>query len=144
MTAALRRLRANAVARPLRPPTSIARAGEQLGFVQADPIRAPARAQDEILRHRARNYPAGDLERRYASLGLAEDILYAYGFLPRSVAGLLHPRKARRLTALERRVLDTVREVGRVHPAALEAASSTPRSPASSRFWRTDADRRAR
>ena len=114
-------MRAMAASRSLRPPTSLARAVEQLGFVQADPIRAPARAQDLILRHRARGYRAGDLERRYASLVLEEDILYAYGFLPRSVATLLHPRKARRLTALERRVLDAVREGGRIHPADLEA-----------------------
>jgi uncharacterized protein len=110
-----------AASRSLRPLTSLARAVEQLGFVQADPIRAPARAQDLILRHRARGYRAGDLERRYASLGLEEDILYAYGFLPRSVARLLHPRKARRLTALERRVLAVVRDSGRAHPAELEA-----------------------
>ena len=36
-----------------------------MGFVQADPIRAPARAQDLILRHRVNNYRAGELERRY-------------------------------------------------------------------------------
>jgi uncharacterized protein YcaQ len=36
----------------------------RLGFVQADPIRSPARAQDLILRHRVKDYFAGDLERR--------------------------------------------------------------------------------
>jgi uncharacterized protein len=102
-------------------PTSLGRAVEQLAFVQADPIRSPARAQDLILRHRVDDYRAGDLERRYASLRIEEDILYAYGFLPRPIAGLLQPRRARRLTALERRVLDAVREGGRVHPGELEA-----------------------
>ena len=43
------------------------------GFVQADPIRAPARAQDLILRHRVKGYHAGDLERRYSALGIEED-----------------------------------------------------------------------
>jgi len=41
-----------------------------MGFVQADPIRAPARAQDLILRHRVKDYHAGDLERRYATLDI--------------------------------------------------------------------------
>ena len=34
-----------------------------MSFVQADPIRAPARAQDLTLRHRVKDYRAGDLER---------------------------------------------------------------------------------
>jgi uncharacterized protein len=121
MTAPQRRIRAMAVSRSMFAPTSLARAVRRLGFVQADPIRAPARAQDLILRHRVEGYRAGDLERRYASLRIEEDLLYAYGFLPRSIAALLQPRRARRLTALERRVLDAVRELGRVHPAQLEA-----------------------
>ena len=41
--AALRRF---AVARSLFPPAQLSAALDQLGFVQADPIRAPARAQD--------------------------------------------------------------------------------------------------
>ena len=45
-------LRRYAVARTLFKPTTLARAIDKLGFVQADPIRAPARAQDLILRHR--------------------------------------------------------------------------------------------
>src|SRR5262249_15394219 len=65
-------LRHYAVARTLFKPTTLARAIEQLAFVQADPIRAPARAQDLVLRHRVRNYHAGDLERRYARLGIEE------------------------------------------------------------------------
>jgi hypothetical protein len=56
---------ATAVARTLFRPTTLSRAIDKLGFVQADPIRAPARAQDLILRHRVAGYRAGDLERRY-------------------------------------------------------------------------------
>lgn len=118
----LDRLRAHAVTHALPAPAALAAAIEGLGFVQADPIRAPARAQDLVLRHRVVDYRAGDLERRYPELGLDEDTLYAYGFLPRRVSELLHPRPRTRLTALERRVLDAVREAGAVHPRALEAA----------------------
>ena len=57
-----------AVSRSLFPPTTLKRALHKMGFVQADPIRAPARAQDLILRHRVNGYRAGDLERRYATL----------------------------------------------------------------------------
>ena len=47
-------LRRYAVARTLFTPTTLPRAIGTLGFVQADPIRAPARAQDLTLRHRVR------------------------------------------------------------------------------------------
>jgi uncharacterized protein YcaQ len=56
-------LRRQAVARSLFPPTSLPDAFDALGFVQADPIRARARAQDLILRHQVVDYRAGDLER---------------------------------------------------------------------------------
>ena len=42
-------LRRFAVVRSLFPPTTLKRAIHRMGFVQADPIRAPARAQDLIL-----------------------------------------------------------------------------------------------
>ena len=58
-------LRRFAVARSLFAPTTLRRALARMGFVQADPIRAPARAQDLILRQRVKDYRAGDLERRY-------------------------------------------------------------------------------
>jgi uncharacterized protein YcaQ len=58
-------LRRYAIARSLFKPTTLGRAIAKLGFVQADPIRAPARAQDLTLRHRVVNYRAGDLELRY-------------------------------------------------------------------------------
>jgi uncharacterized protein len=51
--------------------------------VHADPIRAPARAQDLILRHRVKNYAAGDLERHYSALAIEEDFFVNYGFVPR-------------------------------------------------------------
>ena len=73
MPISLKDLRRYAIARSLFKPTTLKRAIEKLGFVQADPIRAPARAQDLTLRHRVKGYRAGDLERRYPSLALEED-----------------------------------------------------------------------
>jgi uncharacterized protein len=87
-------LRRFAVARSLFHPTTLKRALHRMGFVQADPIRAPARAQDLILRHRVKNYCAGDLERGYAKLGVEEDFFINYGFVTREVQALMHPRLA--------------------------------------------------
>lgn len=92
MSITLEDLRRFAVRRSLFPPTTLKRAIEQMAFVQADPIRAPARAQDLTLRHRVRGYRAGDLERRYVQLGIEEDFFINYGFMPRSVQALMHPR----------------------------------------------------
>jgi uncharacterized protein YcaQ len=118
---AIRALRAHAIAHSLFRPTTLQAAIDRLGFVQADPIRSPARAQDLILRHRVESYRAGDLERHYASLNVEEDYLYAYGFLSRPVWNLLHPRKLTALRALERKVLDLVISLGEAHPAHLTA-----------------------
>ena len=52
MPMTLDQLRRYAIARSLFKPTTLRRAIDKLGFVQADPIRAPARAQDLTLRHR--------------------------------------------------------------------------------------------
>ena len=87
-------LRRYAVARTLFKPTTLPQAIKKLGFVQADPIRAPARAQDLTLRHRVKDYRAGDLERRYPRLAVEEDCLVNYGFLPREHLALMHPRVA--------------------------------------------------
>jgi uncharacterized protein YcaQ len=119
-------LRRHAVARSLFAPTTLGRAIAKLGFVQADPIRAPARAQDLTLRHRVRDYRAGDLERRYPKLAVEEDFLVNYGFLPRDVVALMHPREARTpwtkaRWAQARAVLNFVRERGAVHPAEVDA-----------------------
>src|SRR3982074_1306814 len=88
----LDQLRSFAVARSLFAPTTLRRAMHKLGFVQADPIRAPARAQDLTLRHRVKDYRAGDLERRYAKLGVEEDFFLSYGFVTSSLQALMHPR----------------------------------------------------
>jgi hypothetical protein len=117
----LRSLRSYAITQSLFPPTTLPDAIDRLGFVQADPIRSPARAQDLILRHRVLGYRAGDLERQYASLDVEEDYLYAYGFLSKPVWQLLHPRKTPPLRTLEKKVLETVTRLGEAHPRALEA-----------------------
>jgi uncharacterized protein YcaQ len=85
-------LRRFAVARSLFPPTTLQRALDTFGFVQADPIRAPARAQDLTLRHRVKNYRVGDLERLYARLDVHEDFFVNYGFVTTAVSRLMHPR----------------------------------------------------
>jgi uncharacterized protein YcaQ len=118
-------LRRYAVARTLFAPTALGRAIERLGFVQADPIRAPARAQDLTLRHRVKDYRAGDLERRYPRLAVEEDCLVNYGFLPRAHLALMHPRTPKRVwdAATRRRAADVlafVRERGPTHPRDVE------------------------
>src|ERR1700759_17579 len=85
-------LRRFAVARSLFTPTTLGNALDQFGFVQADPIRAPARAQDLILRHRVNGYRAGDPEREYHTLGIEEDFFIVYGFVSRRLQALMHPR----------------------------------------------------
>ncbi len=119
-------LRRYAVTRTLFAPTSLSAAISRLGFVQADPIRAPARAQDLTLRHRVKNYCAGDLERRYAALGIEEDFFVNYGFLPRSTQSLMHPRTPRSAWPKARAqqaqgVLAFVQERGVVHPREVDA-----------------------
>jgi uncharacterized protein len=126
-------LRRFAVARSLFPVTTLKRALDRMGFVQADPIRAPARAQDLTLRHRVRNYRAGDLERRYAELGLEEDFFVNYGFVTRRLQALMHPRTETGVPAdapspwpAERRarskaLLAFVRRRGEAHPREVDA-----------------------
>ncbi len=118
-------LRRYAVARTLFKPTTLLRAIGKLGFVQADPIRAPARAQDLTLRHRVVGYRAGDLERRYARLPVDEDALVNYGFLPSKHLALLHPRIVAKKWSPETKkkaaeVLAFIREHGPTHPRLVE------------------------
>ncbi len=123
--AALRRI---AVAHSLFTPTTLARAITRMGYVQADPIRAPARAQDLILRHRVKDYRIDDLERRYPKLDIQEDALHNYGFFPQKNLELLYPRRVSgRLQrfldehkTLKKSVLHYLGEHGEVHPRTLE------------------------
>ena len=127
-TVPLESLRAYAVRRSLFAPTSLPAAIAAMGFVQLDPIRAPARAADLILRHRVAGYHAGDLDRGYPDMPLAEDYLHVYGVMPAPTQALLHPRpplewhvdsEHPRLAAC---VLAHVRARGVTHPRDLHAA----------------------
>ncbi|MBF6347743.1 MULTISPECIES: DNA glycosylase AlkZ-like family protein [Nocardia] len=121
-------LRANAVSWSLpQTPGTLAGALADMEFVQADPIRAPARAQDLILRQRVRGYRAGDLDRHYRELGIDEDMVYAYGYIVPRLRSLLHPRRHPRATngayphdTRSAEVLEFVRERGVVHPRELQ------------------------
>lgn len=126
MTITMDTLRRYAVARTLFAPTTLPKAITKLGFVQADPIRAPARAQDLTLRHRVTGYRAGDLERRYAKLDIEEDFFVNYGFLPRATQALMHPRTPKTaVTAARRKQMDAVlafvQAHGVVHPRVVDA-----------------------
>jgi uncharacterized protein YcaQ len=119
-------LRRHAIARSLFRPTTLPRALDRLGFVQADPIRAPARAQDLILRQRVARYRAGDLERRYPALDVEEDVFINYGFVTPRVQALMHPRRVvGRFSGGRARqsqeLLAFVRERGPVHPRDVDA-----------------------
>lgn len=118
-------LRRAAIARSLFTPTTLQRALDMLGFVQADPIRAPARAQDLTLRHRVIGYRAGDLERRYADLDVHEDVFVNYGFVTGAVQALMHPRGGRAPWPAARgrhvrALLNFVRARGSVHPREVD------------------------
>jgi uncharacterized protein YcaQ len=118
-------LRRHAVARSLFPPTSLPSALDALGFVQADPIRAPARAQDLTLRHRVTNYRAGDLEREYPRLDVHEDFFINYGIVTDRVFRLMHPRGGQVPWSAARgrhvkRLLDFIRVRGPVHPRQVD------------------------
>ena len=118
-------LRRHAIARSLFRPVTLQEALDRLGFVQADPIRAPARAQDLTLRHRVTGYRSGDLERQYTRLDVHEDFFVNYGFVSGAVSALMHPRggptpwsaaRGRQVRAL----LDFVRSRGEVHPREVD------------------------
>jgi len=129
----LEELRRLTVSQSLFSPTTLKRALDRMKFLQADPIRAPARAQDLILRHRVRDYRAGDLERQYAKLGIEEDFFINYGFVTRELQALMHPRSDSRVPAESRlpwpaarrkraqQLLEFVRERGTVHPRHVDA-----------------------
>ncbi len=122
----LGQLRRYAISRSLFKPTSLPRAMSRLGFVQADPMRAPARAQDLILAQRVKDYRAGELERRYPRMAIEEAFFVNYGFLPRETLALMHPRGAppawnARMEARAREVLAFVRQHGGTRPRDVQA-----------------------
>jgi uncharacterized protein len=120
-------LRAFSVNRSLWQVPTLSQGLTKFGFVQADPIRAPARAQDLILWQRVKNYRAGDLEKRYAKLEVEEDFFVNYGFLTREVQPFMHPREygplriEKAMPGLTDRVLEFVKGNGATHPKMLEA-----------------------
>lgn len=92
-------LRTFTVAHNFPPSDSIQNVLNGVHFIQADPIRSPARAQDLILRHRVRDYRVGDLDRLYTSLDIEEDFFVNYGYVSRHLHELMHPRSKSRATA---------------------------------------------
>jgi uncharacterized protein len=117
-------LRQQALGWSLASHPTLAGALASMEFVQCDPIRAPARAQDLILRHRAGGYRAGDLERCYPQLDVDEDFFYVYGVAARRLRPLLHPRRPGTKhvpEGLEARVLAFVKRNGVTHPREVQA-----------------------
>jgi len=126
-------LRRLAVSQSLFPHTTLKRALHRMQFVQADPIRSPARAQDLILRHRVKGYRAGDLERRYSKVAVEEDFFINYGFVTRELQALMHPRSeggvsadiclpwsTKALRKKAQMILEFVREQRVVHPQEVD------------------------
>jgi len=126
-------LRRFTVARNFPIHTSLRRALQNIGFVQADPIRAPARAQDLIMRHRVKDYKVGDLERHYPELDIEEDFFINYGYVTKSLQQLMHPRQESRIQADDigrewpmaqrkqaKLLLEFVRDRGVVHPRQVD------------------------
>ncbi len=103
---------------PAYPDLKTAMAG--LRFVQADPIRSPARAQDLILRQRVTAYAAGDLETSFQDLDAEEGYLFAYGFMSSDLWQTGRGCPKANLSKMERDVLDAVAELGEVHPRDLD------------------------
>jgi len=122
----LQQLRRYAIARSLFKPTGLKRAIARLGFVQADPMRAPARAQDLILAYRVKDYRVGELERRYPRLAVEECFFLNYGFLLRENLLYLYPRTEvpdwdARMRARAEEILAFVRARGHTRAKDVEA-----------------------
>lgn len=128
-------LRRFAVTHSLFSAATLEEAIARMAFVQADPIRSPARAQDLTLRPRVQGYRAGDLDARYAALPIEEDFFINYGFVTRQLQALMHPRASISPTAANKRaaaILEFVRERGSAHPREVDAHFSHGRV---TNFW---------
>ena len=127
MTPTLAQLRRYAVARSLFPPTTLAAAVDRLGFVQADPIRAPARAQDLILRHARRRLPRRRSRPRLPrSSTWTRTSSSTTASCRGGVQALMHPRSGfggwpSPGARTGHKVLAFVRERGVVHPRDVDA-----------------------
>ena len=86
-----------------------------------------------ILRHRVKDYRAGQLERLYPKLEIEEDFFLTYGFVTRNVQRLMHPRSESRVPADDTRLpwsaerlqqarllLEFIRDRGSVHPREVD------------------------
>jgi len=127
-TLPLDRFKKQVLQHSLFPLCGLGAAIKHLGFIQADPIRCPARAQDLILRHRVKNYQAGDLEHTYPELELEEFFLYAYGFGSRELWDLIHPKTHQALTRAEQQTLKLIHQFGPMLPKDLAAHVGDTRS----------------
>ena len=120
-------LRRYAIARSLFKPTTLKRAIDKLGFVQADPIRAPARAQDLTLRHRVRRLsgrrPGAPLSAAAARGGLLRQLRLSaarQSSIDASANGAHACGRAAR-AAQAAAVLAFVRARGSAHPREVDA-----------------------
>lgn len=86
-------LRQHAIARTFFAPSALPDVLNHLGFVQIDPITAPATAQDLILRHRVADYQKGDMERAYPELVMEEAYFINHGYVSRELAAMLWSNK---------------------------------------------------
>ncbi|AXF85815.1 hypothetical protein DTO96_101555 [Ephemeroptericola cinctiostellae] len=86
-------LRQHAIKRTLFTSPTVIETLDRLGFVQIDPITAPATAQDLILRHRVAGYRKGDVERAYPELAVEEAYFINHGYVSRELAALLWSNK---------------------------------------------------
>ncbi len=130
MSLTLDHIRRLAASHSLFETNDLAEAITRMGYVQADPIRAPARAQDLILRQRVPAYRADELENRYPELPVFEDMFHNYGFFPIGHRALIYPRVLSRHwiefleshDGLRRKALRHLRDNAEVHPRELEEA----------------------
>ena len=116
-----------AYARAFRATGSLDEVVRAMRFVQFDPIRRPAMAQDLLLFQRVDGYRAGDLTAAHPIAGFEEDSIHVYGLLDPDLRALAHPRPHRetgkpyRPDGLAAAVLEVVRELGRAPTADVAA-----------------------